>query len=128
VICGAEGVNKCKICCYTVYHAVNLGAIARGAKTLYLGATVRGAEFRVRFLKYFQKRRTYENLSKKGQKEKKSRSSCSAGRWQWSHSYRYLCVREEDEYSSILILMVLASKSESASNNFMCIQTSFIVL
>jgi 23S rRNA maturation mini-RNase III len=57
VICGAEGVNKCKICCYTVYHDVNFATIACGAETLYLGAAVHSTEFRVYFLKSFQKRR-----------------------------------------------------------------------
>jgi hypothetical protein len=45
-----------------------------GAEACNLGAMIHGAEFRVHFLKSFQKGSTCENLSQKGIKSKKDGS------------------------------------------------------
>jgi hypothetical protein len=51
-----------------------------GAEACKLSAMIHGAELRVHFLKYFQKRSTCENLSQKGLKRKKkdgARDDCA---------------------------------------------------
>lgn len=44
-----RGGKRKNLRCHTVYHIVNLDAVARGTETLYLGATIHSPELGVQF-------------------------------------------------------------------------------